>query len=120
MIATPWEKFQRATITLARSGPIKDRLTDAYRNHLARIACDDLPKELRGEFQALCSELTRERPLLPAEDSFKATIRKMSTEQAERLACSVVKMFCALPRSVTPAGGLKTPAQVVPLRVAEA
>ena len=119
MFATPWEKFQRATITLARSGPIKDRLTDAYRNHLARVTDEDLPPELREEFRALRRELTCERPLLPGEDAFRATVRKMSVERAEALSCSVVKIFCALPRTLTSARS-KSPAEVVPLRAAEA
>jgi hypothetical protein len=115
-----WEKFQRATITLARSGPIKDRLTDAYRNYLAQVEADELPKELRGEFRAFGNALTRERPLLRGEDSFRATVRKMSSEEAEDLACSVVQMFSALPHSVPAATRAKSSAQIVPLYIAEA
>ena len=44
---TVWEKFQAATLSLARSGSIKDRLTNAYRNHLSTVAEDDLPREIR-------------------------------------------------------------------------
>jgi len=116
---TLWEKFQRATITLARSGPIKDRLTDAYRNHLAQIAEDELPRELREDFRTFSHALMRERPLLRGEDSFRATVRKMSCEEAEDIACLVVQMFSALPRSV-PAQRSKNTAQIVPLFIAEA
>lgn len=115
-----WEKFQRATVTLARSGPIKDRLTQAYRNYLEQIGEDELPKELREEFRALCHALTRERPLLRGEDSFRATVRKMSSEEAEDIACSVVQMFSVLPRSVVASTRTKSSAQVVPLYIAEA
>jgi hypothetical protein len=120
-MSTPstWEKFQRATVTLARSGPIKDRLTEAYRTHLAPIAEDELPKELRADFRAFCNALTRERPMLRGEDALRATVRKMSGEQAEDLACTVVQIFSALPRHVPAARG-KTSAQVIPLYIAEA
>jgi len=115
-----WEKFQTATVTLARSGPIKDRLTDAYRNHLAQIDEQDLPQELRAEFRAFHHALTRERPLVRGEDSLRATVRKISSEEAEDLACAVVQMFGALPRSVPAAPRSKISAQVVPLYIAEA
>src|SRR6185437_1003180 len=42
--ATAWERFQSATLSLARSGPIKDRLADAYRNHLAEVREEELPR----------------------------------------------------------------------------
>lgn len=115
-----WEKFQRATVTLARSGPIKDRLTDAYRGHLSQIAEDELPKELRADFRAFMYALTRERPVLRGEDSFRATVRKMSGEEAEDLACSVVQIFSALPRHTPAAPRMKHSAQIVPLYIAEA
>ena len=46
---TAWEKFQSATLCLARSGGIKERLTDAYRNYLALVTEEDLPKDLRED-----------------------------------------------------------------------
>ena len=119
------EIFQGATLSLARAGALKDRLNDAYRNHLSCIDEAELPKELREDFRSLSNTLTRERPLLRGEDAARATIRKMSNGEAEAAATSVVKMFCALQR------GAGTPrpapsATIVPLftpaepRVAEA
>lgn len=110
---TAWEKFQSATLSLARSGAIKDRLTDAYRNYLALVAEDELPKELREDFRAFGRALTRERPLLRGEDAFRATIRKMSNDEADRIAASVVLLFAAIPRSHTPAMRLSSSAQIV-------
>jgi hypothetical protein len=117
---TAWEKFQSATICLARSGAIKDRLTDAYRNYLALVAEDDLPKELREDFRAFGRALTRERPLLRGEDAFRATIRKMSNDQADEVAATVVLMFAAIPRSFTPVVRSLSSAQIVPLFLVEA
>src|SRR6202035_3409845 len=117
---TAWEKFQSATLCLARSGGSKDRLTEAYRNYLALVAEEDLPKEVREDFRAVSRALTRERPLLRGEDAFRATIRKMSNDEADQIASTVVLMFAAIPRSYTPVIRSMNSAQVVPLYLAEA
>jgi hypothetical protein len=117
---TAWEKFQSATVCLARSGGIKDRLTDAYRNYLALVAEDELPKELREDFRAFGRALTREPPLLRGEDAFRATLRKMSNEEADQIATSVVLMFAAIPRSYTPVVRSLNSAQILPLYLTEA
>ena len=116
---TAWEKFQSATLCLARSGGIKERLTEAYRNYLALVAEEDLPKEVREDFRAVSRALTRERPVLRGEDAFRATIRKMSNDEADQIASSVVLMFAAIPRSYTPVMRSMSSAQVVPLYLAE-
>jgi len=116
---TTWEKFQGATLSLARSGALKERITQAYRNHLSRIDEAELPKELREDFRSVNRALTRERPLVRGDDAFRATIRKMSNDEAEEVATSVVRMFCALPRAtVTPIRPLNS-AQLVPMYIAE-
>jgi hypothetical protein len=116
--ATAWDKFQRATLSLARSGPIKDRLADAYRKHLAEVREEELPREMREEFRAVSRTLTRERPMLRGEDAVRATIRKMSNDEADRIACSVVRIFGALPHEVVPARHSLS-AQVVSLYATE-
>ncbi len=120
---TTFERFQGATLSLARSAHIKERLTDAFRNHLAHIAEDELPSELREEFDALSQELTREPPLLRGEDSFRATVRKMSCDEAEAIACRVVRLFAILSRAQSGSARnkpQKNSASVVPLYLAEA
>jgi hypothetical protein len=97
-MSTTLDKFQGAALSLARSGSIKDRLTDAYRNHLAFVAESELPKELIEEFRAVSLALSRERPLLRGEDAFRATVRKMSSGEADEVASSVVRMFGAISR----------------------
>jgi hypothetical protein len=117
-MSTAWEKFQGATLSLARSGSIKDRLTEAYRSHLAELDIEELPKDVREEFAQFTRLLTRERPLFRGEDAVRATVRKMSNEEADRCACSIVQMFAALPRSMSHVR--VSPAPVVQLYVAEA
>jgi hypothetical protein len=119
-MSTAWERFQGATLSLARSGHIKDRLADAYRNYLADVHEEDLPRELREEFREVSDTLTRERPLR-GEDAVRATTRKLSNEEADRIACSVVRIFAAIPHGQgTAARHGPSPAQVVPLYLAEA
>jgi hypothetical protein len=108
MNRTTWEIFQGATLSLVRSGALKDRLNDAYRNHLSCINEMELPREVREDFRSFNRALTRERPSNRGEDAARATIRKMSNGEAEAAATSVVKMFCALQRG---------PSRVVPLYV---
>jgi hypothetical protein len=96
-MATTWEQLEGAALSLARSGAIKDRLADAYRNYLAFVRVEDLPEVLREEFRACHDALTRERPLR-GEDAVRATVRKMSASEADELACTVVRLFAAIVR----------------------
>jgi hypothetical protein len=96
-MTTTWEQLEGAALSLARSGPIKDRLTEAYRNHLAFVRAEDLPEALREDFRACHDALTRERPLR-GEDAVRATVRKMSGTEADQLACSVIRLFAAIVR----------------------
>jgi hypothetical protein len=95
-MSTTLDKFRGAALSLARSGSIKDRLTDAYRNHLAFVEESELPGELVEEFRAVNYALNRERPLLRGEDTFRATVRKMSSTEADEIASCVVRLFGAM------------------------
>jgi hypothetical protein len=97
-MSTTWEKFQGATLSLARSGSIKERLTDAYRNHLSAVAEDELPREIREQFHKVRCSLTRERPQR-GEDAIRASVRKMSSHEAENIAETVVQMLSVMART---------------------
>ena len=99
-MSTTWEQLEGAALSLARSGAIKDRLIDAYRNHLALVSPEELPEALRAEFRACHDALTRERPLR-GEDAVRATVRKMSSRDADEVACSVVRLFAGMVREAT-------------------
>ncbi len=101
-MSTTWEQLEGAALSLARSGAIKDRLADAYRNHLAQVNVEELPEALRAPFRACHEALTRERPL-QGEDAVRATVRKLSSGEADELACSVVRLYGALAREYVPA-----------------
>lgn len=95
-MSTTLDKFRGAALSLARSGPIKDRLTAAYRDHLALVDENELPRELVPEFRALNSALHRERPASRNDDTLRATVRKMSSTEADEVAGSVVRLFGAM------------------------
>jgi len=107
-MGTALEQLEGAALALARSAPIKERLADAYRNHLALVNADELPAALRAEFRACHDALTRERPLR-GEDAVRATVRKMSGQQADEVACSVVRLFAALARQAAAEAALAAP-----------
>jgi hypothetical protein len=92
------ELLQQATVTLSQGGAIKDRLADAYSAYLIQIDSEDLPEQLRGDFNALCAAMRRERPQ-PRESVIRASVRKMSNDEAERHAAAVVKVFAGVARS---------------------
>ena len=98
-----WQQLEAAALTLARSGAIKDRLAEAYRNHLSLVSADELPEGLRAEIRACHAALTREPPLRGA-DAVRATVRKLSSQEADELACTVVRLFAAMVREGTRAG----------------
>jgi hypothetical protein len=95
---TTLDKFRGAALSLARSGSIKNRLTDAYRNHLAFVDESELTRELVEDFRAVSYALNRQRPLLRGEDTFRATVRKMSNTEADEVASCVVRLFGEISR----------------------
>ena len=75
---------------------------------------------MRLHFLELSEAMQRERPLR-GEDAVRATIRKMSNEEAERQAAKIVRMFCRMTRQQELELALPTPtsAAVVQLFAAE-
>jgi len=116
MLST-WEKFHSATVELAGSGPIKQRLFGAYVNHLAALSDDQLPKEIREDFSNFCRAMRAVRPL-PGEDAVRATVRKMSDDDANRYAVQIVNMLGIVARTQM-STRTSTSAPVVQLYVAE-
>lgn len=96
-MSSVWENFVAATEMLASAGPIKHRLTKAYRVHLATVNQDDLPRELREEFRSLSTCLSRVRPMR-GETAVQATVRKMSEPEAGQIAVRIVDMLAAIAR----------------------
>jgi len=126
---TTLDLFEAATVSLTRPTSIKDRLADAYRNYLAYVDEEDLPSDVCEEFRALTDTLTRVHPELRGDDALRATVRKMSLNDAAAAASAVVRMFGAVARANTGPqqaaaaavnSGPKSVANVVPLHAAQA
>jgi hypothetical protein len=111
-MSTTCEQLEGAALSLVRCAPIKDRLIDAYRNHLALVDAGELPEALREQFRACHDALTREPPLR-GEDAVRATVRKMSSEEADQVACSVLRLFAGLVREAALGAAPPLPGRVL-------
>ena len=72
---------------------------------------------LSDEFRALTGTLTRVSPELRGDDALRATVRKMSTDDAAAAASAVVRIFGAVARASTNSSS-KSVTNVVPLQLA--
>ena len=96
---TTLDLLEAATVSLTRPKSIKERLAEAYLNYLAYVHEDDLPADVCEEFRALTDTLTRVSPQLRGDDALRATVRKMSADDAAAAASAVVRMFGAVSRA---------------------
>lgn len=92
-----WDCLHFATLELVRSTPIKQRLVEAYRRHLAALPEDQLPKEAREAFARLRRVLGEVQPRR-GEDAVTASVRKMSIQDADDCASCIVEIFGAVCR----------------------
>lgn len=96
-------RLHGATLELVKSTPIKQRLALAFSNHLKELDPADLPLEARSTFLGLVADLECVKPL-PGETAVQATVRKMSSEQADLCATRIVGLYddvARAPSSVT-------------------
>jgi hypothetical protein len=99
-MSTAWENFVAATTLLASTGPMKNRLMNAFRNHLADLDDDELPYEIREEFSSLTARMSSVAPLR-GETAVQATVRKMSELEAGRVATRIVGMMSVIAKLQT-------------------
>jgi hypothetical protein len=85
-------RLEAAALSLTGPGHIKDRLFDAYCRYLHGIEQSDLPIELASEFGEMIQALHR-APALPGDDVVKASVRKLSNDQACRYAELVIRLY---------------------------
>ena len=96
-MVSAWNSLHSAILELVRSTPMKQRLICAYRRHLTLIQEDHLPMEARGSFAQLMGSLEGVAPLR-GEDAVTASVRKMSSQDADDCAALIVEIFGALCR----------------------
>jgi len=110
-----WDNLHSATLELVRSTPIKQRLISVYRRYLSTLVVDQLPSEVRGIFAEVMRVLAGVQPLR-GEDAVVASVRKLSTQQADDCAALIVEIFGMLSRAESVQ---RQPASVVQLRSIE-
>jgi hypothetical protein len=85
-------RLEAAALSLTGPGHIKDRLFDAYCRYLHGIDQSDLPIELASEYGDMIQALHR-APALPGDDVVKASVRKLSNDQACHYAELVIRLY---------------------------
>jgi 5'-deoxynucleotidase YfbR-like HD superfamily hydrolase len=101
-MSATWDRFHGAAKLLAGAGPVKQRLADAYRKYLVDLEIDELPRELRAEFQSLAASLTARRAM-GGQDAIDTTVRKFSDAQAASYAARLITIYGSLAQSQVPA-----------------
>ena len=91
------ENFFSAVCTLAGSGSLKDRLISAYSEYLEPLPKGDIAENIRRQFESLWRMMHSTKPL-SSESPVIASVRKMSTAEANRCASKIVAMFGELVR----------------------
>jgi hypothetical protein len=91
------ERFIAAVAVMAGSGHVKQRLIQAYEDNLQGIECDDLPLAARRPFDELSAMLQSVSPL-NGEGAIRATVRKMSANDADRCGRIMVQLLAEVIR----------------------
>lgn len=91
------DRFLTAVSVMAGNGHIKQRLIKAYEDNLQGIACDDLPVAARQPYADLRAMLQAVAPL-NREGVIRATVRKMSEQDAARCAQLMIQLLAEVIR----------------------
>jgi hypothetical protein len=108
-------RLEAAALSMTGPGTIKDRLLDAYRSHLEDVQESDLPGAIGAEFAEMTQALHRAQAL-PGDDVVKASVRKLSNEEARRYAELVVRLYGmsgGLKQQILNSRGNRTPAPLL-------
>lgn len=100
------QHFAEAVHALISDGPIKQRLASAYSRHLADLSDADFPAALRRDFGELQAAMSRVAPV-GNESRVRASVQKMSPEEAAGHAATILKLYIELLNNVERAEPLK-------------
>ena len=100
------DHLQQATLRLSQEGSLKERLVEAYAEHLLNIESTHLPELVRVEFEALHAAMHSATPQ-PRECVIRASVRKMSNAEVRAHAALVVRVFAAAARGDADPVGLQ-------------
>jgi hypothetical protein len=85
------QKFFEALYALIGAPTIDQRLTYAA-SYLVQLQAEDLPAEMRGEYEKLRKALTK----IPLSSARSYVIRPVSEEEARKLAITILEMYTRL------------------------
>jgi hypothetical protein len=94
-MAALWDVLHEAVLVLVGAGPVKQRLIDAYRDHLAAVREQDAPEPLRASLAALRAAM-HAAPATGGMTAPEVSVRKMSEQDAAAHATSILEMFALL------------------------
>jgi hypothetical protein len=100
------QRFAAAVQALIADGPIRQRLTSAYAEHLADLTEADLPAALRHDFASLQAAVSRVAPA-GSESRVRASVQKMAAAEAVGHAATIVKLYVELLNGLERAEPLK-------------
>jgi hypothetical protein len=91
-MAAVWNMFDGAMRVLVGAGPIKQRLIEAWRNHLATLQERDVPETLRPRLATLRHAMSVARPT-GGLSAAEASVRKMSDKEAADHAIRILEIY---------------------------
>jgi hypothetical protein len=91
------DRFYAAVSVIVSHGNIKQRLIAAFEENLATIEGPELPVQVREKFCELRRRMTGVQPL-NGEGYIRATVRKMSTAEADECAHRMLEIYSELSR----------------------
>ena len=86
-------RFYAAVLVLAGPGRIKQRLVKAYEENLAVIEDEDLPIAVKQSFADLRHMMNRVDPVMKWEGRIRASVRKMSVDEADECAHKMIDLY---------------------------
>ena len=86
------KQLEAAVLMLVGHGALKDRLCAAYGDHLDDLREHELPEEVRREFAGMSRAMHAARAL-PGDSVVRASVRKLSNEQAQAYAALIVRTY---------------------------
>jgi hypothetical protein len=102
-MAAVWNVFDKAVRVLVGAGPIKQRLSEAWRDHLAPLQDKDLPEPLRGRLATLRHAMHSAQPT-GGMTAAEVSVRKMSEKEAADHAVRILEIYGQLAASDSDAG----------------
>ena len=85
-------KLEGAVTRLTGHGALKDRLALAYGECLEHLDEHDLPEDAQDDFVEMTQAMHRARAL-PGDNIVRASIRKLSHDDAQRYATLIVRIY---------------------------